>query len=773
MPALVAKSFEGLPQLTEPYEVNGRMYVKILAKTNAVLKGKETVLKKEITYQTSFNNDFIIDEELNVYYGMNFSDMHAAEGYMVMSAFSKAILEDCYNITKSVNGTTTKFKTNVDYSKVDKTTTSVSKLNDHLIVSNRVITGFEFNSNLKFSVADALWGGMSLNLDGIKLAYTEFDDEIDYSNELDKYSTVLPSSSLLEVRTTYNDFMEKIETEYDDLNFGFDFEEFGGDDDDDNTGGNTGGENGGNTGGSGNGNDNTGDNGSEEDDPENFTYENLGTELGTSEDPKIDLSNSVYKITYTNNDMFNESGEMLVRYGEKSIFGYEIDELKSSVKFVFENSTGSIETTINVDIYNNKYYFKMTVVGSATINGETLSINEVYTYQCDSNTFYYSDTYDTITLYDGIREAESFKIEDMFDSIDSVIDMQGAGCDISKVTVTEGNKYIIDLKDVLNENFEMYGGECENQYEEFIIDGDNKIVLYSSIEKYSLLGMNVDETFKIEKYDGMIPHNIIPANYSQTEPDVTTIADFIDVMKNPSLLTGTLVDYDDFIEIFGTSDSPKMTMGSKVYEVDFKMVDDGISIEINGLVKYNGVEVEQISLITKIIIEDGEDNVNVTYYTDIFDGNIYVKVIATGSLRDYTLNETHTYKGLIEDMEYGDDLMDIYYGLATFEEAFSMDAIYRTIDYMEFVDGNGYKITKTELSNGNIKYNVDGQVVYVIDNNKIVEFEDLYLVEIGYCTTLKQTTDETITFNNNYVSYSTTLPNLDIINACVEAMLGY
>jgi hypothetical protein len=49
MPALVAKSFEGLPQLTEPYEVNGKMYVKVRTKsgtTRQVRAYNETEYKK-------------------------------------------------------------------------------------------------------------------------------------------------------------------------------------------------------------------------------------------------------------------------------------------------------------------------------------------------------------------------------------------------------------------------------------------------------------------------------------------------------------------------------------------------------------------------------------------------------------------------------------------------------------------------------------------------------------------------------------------------------
>lgn len=731
----------------ETYVRSGRIYVQILAKTKAILGGKETVLKKQITYQSSFNNDFIVDEHnLTAYNGLYFSDETAGEAYLMMTAFSKALLEGSYNVSKSVNGTTTKFKTTVDYSKVDKTTTKISKLKDNMIVSNKVVTGFEFASDLKFGVSESMFG-MGIDLNGMQVSYVEFDGEIDYADGLDKYSTTTPN--LIEVNKVYDDFMAKLESEYEDLSFGFDFDlDIGGDDgkdeeeedDDLNDGENT------------------------EDD--SFTYLDLQNELGNSENPKIDLSQNKYKISYTDVDYFDESGEILVKYGEKDSFGYrKIEDLKSTVRFEFENSTGNVEVIINVDICNDKYYFKMTALGRATINGESRIINETFTYQCDSNNFYYNDNNSTITLYDGIREAKKLGIEDMFNNIDMVIDNQGKDCDISKTAVTNGIKYIVDLTEALNSSFESYGGSCENQYEEFVINNNNEIELYSLITKQSVMGFSIDRTFKIEKYNSEILHNITPSNYSQTKPDVTTIADFIDVMENPSLVTGTLVEYDDFIEIFGTSDSPKMSMGSKVYEVSYEESAFGEGVEIAGLVKYNGVEVEEASITTKLILDTGEDNINLTYYTDVYDGNIYIKLVATGNCQGSTLNETHTYKCSIEDIEYSYYDFNMFSGYEYFEMYFSIEGIYEIIDRMERMDGLGYDITKEDLSDGSVKYNIDGETTYIVNNNKIVGFEE----EVRSCS---QSTNLTITFDNDYSTYSTTSPNLDNINEFLNLIVG-
>jgi len=381
----------------ETYVKGGRIYVQMIAKAKAVLNGKDVILKKQITYQAPFNNEFIVDEDnLTVYNGLYLDDQAASEAYFFMDMFTKSILEDAYSITKTVNGTTSKFKTTVDYSKVDKTTTSLSKLTDNIIVTNKVITGFEYASNLKFGMTDSL-GGMSVDLNGLKVAYVEFDDEIEFDEGIDKYSTILPN--LMEVNSVYDDFMAKIESEYEDLSFGFDFNfdfdfDFGGDGD--------------------GGNNWSDESGVEISDTELINY------LGTGDEPKISFGSKVYNVSSVlDSSMFGiemkDSLSGTVIYNNNKVVG-------AKVTGVSKIGVGSNHLTITnyTDVIDGMVYVKIVATGKY----ESQTLNETHTYKCSVEEFLelidndmFDEDYSYLYLsYQGLIELE---LESLYATIDS------------------------------------------------------------------------------------------------------------------------------------------------------------------------------------------------------------------------------------------------------------------------------------------------------------------------------------------------------------------
>lgn len=755
----------------ETYIKDKTLYVSFVAKGKGVRNGKQEVLNKKFTYKTSFNGEFSSSDDISQFTGLDIDYESMQFMYMFLEGSVQGVLENNLNVVKSINGATTKFKTTIaDYSKVDKFTTTVSKFKDNMIVTNKVVTGIEFETDMKYSKSSTE-GNTGFNLDGLSLSYVEFNDDIEYADGLNKYSNITPS--LIEVNSYYEFITDLIEAEGN--SFGFNFN-IGDDDSDDNTGDD----------GTG---DNTGDNGTGDnagDDDTEFTYVELEEELGTSEEPKIDLSQNVYKITYTNKNYFDESGEILFKYGDETdIWGdKEISELKSAVTLKYENETGSILTTINADFYNDTYYFKMTAVGNALINGNTKTINETYTYSCPADDYYYSYTYNTISLYNALYEAASFSIEDMYDNIDSVIEAQGEDCDISKSVVSNGNKYVIDLTEVLNAQFSKYDGSCEKNREEFIVK-NNSLVKYSLIRKQSVLSMTTDRTFTIEEIGGTITHNITSSEYSETEPDITEVNYFIDVMENPDLENENAIEYTELVADLGSSTDPNVSFGNNVYEVSSSSgVDMGEVKELvstTGLViyAYNEIEAAKITTVVELGVEESE--LKVTIYTNIVDEMAYIKVVAVGNCDNETINETHTYKCSLNefinimDTDESGEFSYLYLGYQDLSY-FYLESLLESVDSIVDSEGEGYLILKEE-STSEVTYNISTESstlgglseTFIIENDIINDYEYSFesIIFGNMEVILSKTTKTDITYSN-LSSYSETLPDFSNIDDFVS-----